>query len=315
MRRGGADLGGGLAGSRTFLWVVFVLACLSLAPACARAQNAPGLGITRVKDNVYRLTHDRHHSVFMVTDEGVFVADAVTDRAANYLMEVLQQRFGVPVRYLAYSHNHVDHIRGASVLTAAGRGGGGRVTVIAHEDAAEDIAMTKLPVPAPDVTFPDALSVRLGDSSVQLRYHGPNNGRGSVSMRFLPANVLFVVDWIVLGRMPYKELPGYDIHGMIRSTRVILDGPPFDRFVGGHGAMGDRSDVERYLQYLEDLYAAVRDGMLRGESLKTLQRTVRLDAYQDLPMYEEWLPLNVKGVHRMLLDMSYLNLHPDISRE
>ena len=62
----------------------------------------------------------------------------------------------------------------------------------------------------------------LGDSSVELKYHGTNNGRGNVSMRFMPANVMYVVDWIVIGRMPYKDLIGYDINGMIHSPKLIL---------------------------------------------------------------------------------------------
>ncbi len=38
-----------------------------------------------------------------------------------------------------------------------------------------------------------------------------------------PEKVLFVVDWIVLGRMPWKKLWSYDIQGMINSTRDALN--------------------------------------------------------------------------------------------
>jgi hypothetical protein len=164
----------------------------------------------------------------------------------------------------------------------------------------------------PDLTFRDTLVVRLGDSRVEMRYHGPNNGRGSVSMRFMPANVLYVVDWIVVGRMPYKNLPGYDIHGMIRSTREVLDSVPFDMFIGGHADAGTRADVVRYLGYLEALYAAVRGGMLKGRTLATLQAEIKLPAYSDLRMYEDWLPLNVAGVCNPLVEMSYFNFRSDI---
>ena len=112
--------------------------------------------------------------------------------------------------------------------------------------------------------------------------------------------------------MPYKDLPGYDIHGMIRSTREVLDQAPFELFIGGHADAGGRADVARYLGYLEALYTAVRDGMLDGKTLATLQAEVRLDAYSDLRMYEAWLPLNVAGVYRTLIDMSYFNFRPDI---
>jgi hypothetical protein len=187
--------------------------------------------------------------------------------------------------------------------------------VVAHSYAAEDIIWTHVPTAVPNLTFQEELTVKLDDSRVELRYHGPNNGRGSISMRFLPANVLYVVDWIVIGRMPYRDLLGYDIHGMIRSTREVLAGNPFDLFVGGHADTGTRKDVKRYLGYLEALYAAVRDGMLAGKTLKTLQAEIRLPDYADLRMYEEWLPLNVAGVYKTLVEMSYFNFRPDIDVE
>jgi len=115
----------------------------------------------------------------------------------------------------------------------------------------------------------------------------------------------------VLGRMPYKDLPGYDIHGMIASTQAVLEGPRFDLFIGGHGEAGTRADVKRYLAYLEALYGAVRDGMLAGKTKAELQDEIRLPKYSDLRMYEEWLPMNVAGVYDTLMDMSYFHARPD----
>jgi glyoxylase-like metal-dependent hydrolase (beta-lactamase superfamily II) len=273
-------------------------------PSGAQAEDR--YAIEPVAGGVYRFSAGPYHSVFAVGSEGIFVADPIDRDAAAYLKNELARRFDVPIRYLAYSHNHPDHVLGGDVLD------GDAVTVIAHEAAAADIERTRLPTARPELTFEQALTVDLGDRRIELRYHGPNNGRGSISMRFLPERVLHVVDWIVIGRMPYKDLPGYDIEGMIRSTRAVLDGPGFDRFVGGHGEMGDRRDVERYLAYLEALYEAVLEGMLAGQPLSTLKETIRLSEYEDLRMYEQWLPLNVAGVHRTLEDMSYISLRPDI---
>tara|TARA_R100001530_G_scaffold70594_1_gene50018 strand:- start:362 stop:748 length:387 start_codon:yes stop_codon:yes gene_type:complete len=126
-------------------------------------------------------------------------------------------------------------------------------------------------------------------------------------MRFMPENVLFVADWIVLGRMPYETLPGYDIHGMINSTQQVLKEQPFDVFVGAHADMGSRKDVVRYLNYLEALYAEVRDGMLAGKSLETLQQDIKLDEFSDLKMYDQWLPQNIEGVYKTLIEQSYFD--------
>ncbi len=294
---------------RESIRMMCLLLFLSLVSPLAGAGESPDYRIEHMKGNVYRFTAGHYRAVFMVTDEGLFLTDPIDRAAASWLRKALRDRFDVPIRYLAYSHNHVDHILGGDVLADRS------VSVIAHEYAAEDIEWTRVPTAAPNLTFEDNLTVQLGDNRVELRYHGPNNGRGSVSMRFLPANVLYVVDWIVVGRMPYKDLPGYDIHGMIRSTREVLAEVPFDLFIGGHAETGTREDVERYLRYLEALYARVRDGMLAGKDLETLQNQVRLPEYADLRMYEDWLPLNVAGVYRTLMDASYFDLRGDLDAD
>ncbi|WP_309386856.1 MBL fold metallo-hydrolase [Cerasicoccus frondis] len=269
-------------------------------------QAADHYQIVQAKDNVYRFTAGHYHATFMVTDEGIFVADPINQEAATWLSAELKQRFDVPVRYLAYSHSHVDHTLGGEELANNG------VTVIAHELAAQDLLNVRAPTAEPDITFNDELTVQLGDSWVEMRYYGVNNGRGSVSFRYMPANVLFVVDWIIVGRMPYKNLLGYDIQGMINSTQTVLNEPAFDLFIGGHADMGSREDVVFYLGYLQALYAAVRDGMLQGKDLETLQTEIKLPDYANLRMYDEWLPDNIAGVYTTLRDVSYFNFRPDI---
>jgi len=278
-----------------FLIVVQVFSAIS-------SRAADSYQISQIKDNIYRFSTGHYHSVFMVTEAGILVTDPINPAAAKYLKSTLAERFEVPIKFMVYSHNHVDHTSGGDVIANEG------VQVIAHEYAAQDLAWTRASTALPDVTFKDALTIDLGNSQVQLRYHGPNNGRGSISMRFMPANVVHVVDWIVLGRMPYQDLPGYDIHGMIHSTREILAAEDFDVFVGGHAETGTRADVVAYLGYLEALYEAVRDGMLAGKSLERLQAEISLPDYQHLTMYDEWLPLNIAGVYRMFNDMSYFNM-------
>ncbi|MBH94681.1 MULTISPECIES: MBL fold metallo-hydrolase [Idiomarina] len=265
------------------------------------AVMAADYSIEKVKGNVYRFSAGHYHSVFMVTQQGIFVTDPINKEAAQYLKQELAKRFDQPIRYLAYSHNHVDHTLGGDVIAQQA------VEVIAHKYADQDLRWTKAPTALPTITFSDELTVKLGEHSVQMKYYGSNNGRGSVSMRFMPENVLFVADWIVLGRMPYETLPGYDIHGMINSTQQVLKEQPFDVFVGAHADMGSRKDVVRYLNYLEALYAEVRDGMLAGKSLETLQQDIKLDEFSDLKMYDQWLPQNIEGVYKTLIEQSYFD--------
>ena len=260
-----------------------------------------------VRDNVYRFSNGHYHSICMVTNEGIVVTDPINAEIAAWLRQELSHRFSQPIRFVIYSHNHPDHVYGGESFDD------GKAQFVAHRLAREDLMRTKARTRIPNIVFNDEMTLYLGDSRVRLRYHGPNNGRGSISMLFEPAGVLHVVDWITLGRLPWKDLQGYDINGMIDSTREVL-AMDFAVFVGGHGDIGDKKDVRRYIGYLEALYGEVRDGMLAGMDLPTLQRRIRLEDYSDLKMHREWVSSNVEGVYRMLSDQSYLHMRPEAKR-
>ncbi len=277
-----------------------LLVCLICIPALPQDYQ-----IDSIRGNVYRFKAGNYRSVFMTTDAGIIVTDPISKEAATWLKGELAQRFNKPVRLVIYSHNHPDHVYGGEVFDGEG------VDFVSHQLAREDLVQTKAQTRIPNLVFNDEMVLYLGESQVGLRYHGTNNGRGSISMLFEPAGVLHVVDWIVLGRMPYKDLQGYDIQGMINSTREVLD-MDFEVLVGGHAEVGTKEDVERYLGYLEALYDSVLEGIRAGKDLATLQNEIRLDDYSDLAMYEEWLPLNIKGVYQTLVDESYLLIRPDV---
>jgi len=283
--------------------LTFLIASLCL-PGLLSAQE---FSIDPIKDNIYRFTSENHRSVYMVTDEGILITDPITTESAEWLKAELAKRHpGLPIRYMIYSHSHPDHAYGGEVFEEP--------VLIAHELTREDLVLTQAETRIPDVVFEDSLTVHLGDSSVELFYLGPNNGSGNVAMLFHPSEVLFVVDWITLGRLPYKNLMGYDIRGMIHSTREVLK-MDFDTFVGGHAKEGTKEDVVRYLSYLEQLYGAVLQGMRDGKSLTQLKEEIRLDEFDDLLMYDEWFALNVEGVYRMLKMDAYLYMRPEIPPE
>ena len=273
---------------------------------CAEPANYK---VENIKDNVYRFSAGHYHSAFMIVDNLALVTDPINSDAAKYLKSYIKKTFNADIKYMLYSHSHVDHAMGGHELID------NNTTVVAHQFSAEDLKLNKVPTALPDLTFTDTLKVNLGDSYVQLKYYGPNNGRGNVSMRFMPANVLYVVDWIVLGRMPYKNLIGYDINGMLHSTKAVLNEPTFAAFIGGHADTGNRDDVVSYLHYIQDLHTAVRDGMLKGKNLATLQKEISLPQYSHLKMYQQWLPLNIEGVYNNLVEMGYFNFRTDINAQ
>ena len=86
------------------------------APALAQ-PGAPELQITQVTGDLYRFRFGGASGVFLVTTEGIIVADPVSTPAATRLKAELDRRYpAAPVRYVIYTHHHFDHAEGGAVF-------------------------------------------------------------------------------------------------------------------------------------------------------------------------------------------------------
>ena len=96
--------------------VVSALIAPLLLASNAFAQDEPRRTITEIADGVYRATNNNHGTVFMVTDDGIVLADPINPDFSSWLRGELDSRFGVPVRYVVYSHHHWDHASGGGAF-------------------------------------------------------------------------------------------------------------------------------------------------------------------------------------------------------
>ena len=109
------------------------LATLVTAASTANAQEAgaqnapPEREITNVTGDLYRFRQIRHIGMFLVTPEGIIVVDPTNSELSGWLKEQLDERFGLPVRYVIYSHSHNDHASGGEAFADT-------ATFIGHEN-------------------------------------------------------------------------------------------------------------------------------------------------------------------------------------
>lgn len=135
----------------TILIGVFVASLLGVA-GVATAQDGAKRTITKIKGDLYRFQNNFHYSVFLVTPDGIIATDPINADAARWLKAELKKRFDKPIRYLIYSHDHVDHIAGGEVFADT-------ALVVAHENAKMDIISEQRPTAVPDLTFPDQMTI------------------------------------------------------------------------------------------------------------------------------------------------------------
>jgi len=104
--------------------------CFITLPLAAQDDQTPTFptrnAIIPITGDLYRATSGAWHSIFLVTNDGIILADPLNVEFATWLKAELADRFDVPVRYLIYSHSHFDHAAGGAVFADT-------ATIIGHE--------------------------------------------------------------------------------------------------------------------------------------------------------------------------------------
>ncbi len=83
--------------------------------APVQAQFIPGLSKTETEDfgnGLYAFRYNAYRNIFIVTDDGVIATDPLDVKAAEALRQEIAKITDKPVKYVAYSHSHWDHITG-----------------------------------------------------------------------------------------------------------------------------------------------------------------------------------------------------------
>ena len=275
---------------------------LAVALSLATAMGVAAQGnyeTTEIADGVYQFRWIAHNAMFVTTDAGVVAFDPIEVDAARQLAAEIQRTApGSPLAAIVYSHSDADHATGAGALMEAmGQTG---VPIIAQERAVAPIeARGSADQPVPNVTFADKLRFQVGGRWIELHYLGPSH-TDNIAVPFIPdAGVAFAVDFVSNDRPGYQDLATWYFPEAFDAVSGLL-GIPFETVVFGHGPPGDRASIQRQIAYYDDLRTAVRDAVAAGWTEEQAAERIRLDAYSAWGNYEQWFPLNVRGVYRWL---------------
>lgn len=248
--------------------------------------------ITKIAGDLYRFQNKFHFSVFLVTPDGIIVTDPIDADTARWLKQELNTRFGVPVKYLVYSHDHRDHIAGGEVFAPG-------ATVVAHEKARAIIIGENRPTAVPDLTFSDRMTITLGGKTVELVYLGKSHSDNMIVMRFPEERALFTVDFISVNRLPYMNLNDAYFPEWIEAVEKV-EAMDFDILVPGHGPLGTKADATAHREYLQALYDRVLAAARAGQSLEEMKSSITLEEFKGFGMYDKWRELNIEGMYNQV---------------
>lgn len=284
------------------LAVLLVVALLPSAAAAQQGQKPPVRAITQVAGDLYRVQNNQHYTVFLVTPDGIILADPISADLAAWLKAQLAERFpNRPVRYVLYSHHHQDHASGAAVFTDTAE-------VVGHENFAAAVKAAApqdaryAQVMLPESTYRDRRTITLGGKRVDLIHPGRMGHASDFTILHFPAErAVFVVDYVAVRTVPGSNTlqNGAPIAEYVNAIRAV-EALDFDVAVPGHGPIGKKSDVADHRQYFERLAERVSAAVKAGRSLADVQKAQIMGEYKAWIEYDEDNDINIANAYKTL---------------
>jgi glyoxylase-like metal-dependent hydrolase (beta-lactamase superfamily II) len=270
------------------------LLAIVAAPALAQQPPRPPIETTKVEgaDNVYIFRNGNHQAMFIVTKDGVIATDPVAygrPTGGQAYVDAIKKVTDRPIKYLIYSHHHFDHIAGGKAFKDAG------AKIIAHKRAKERLAVLKDPhTPMPDEVVSDkGRTIKLGGTTLELKYVGPNHSDSTLVFRLPKEKLLFVVDLIPVGSMPARGMIDfYPLESEASIKKIIA--MDWERMIPGHpapgGRLGNKQDAQNMLTLLQEASAEMKKLGQDGKCWDTAEKEFKLPKYESWPGYAAGLP-------------------------
>jgi cyclase len=233
-----------------------------LAQMRAAGASTP-IKTTKLYDNIWLLQGAGGNMAVQTGKDGIVLIDSSFATAVPHIREAIAAVSTDAPHALVNTHWHVDHVDGNEGMHAAG------YHVIAHEKTKErmsqpaEMKLMHFSLPAypegalPSTTFADSMKHDHNGDSVALVHYDPAHTDTDIYIHFQNADVLHVGDIFFNKMYPFiDEGSGGSIGGTIAAAQKSLPlAGDKTRIIPGHGPLGDKADLKKYI----DMLSAVRD--------------------------------------------------------
>jgi len=244
--------------------------------------------VQKVAGTVYMLEGLGGNIGASVGDDGIVIVDDEFLPLADKIEAALKGITDKPVKFVLNTHWHGDHTGGNPHF-------GEKAPIIAQDNVRKRLESggksrfgTTPPAPKaalPVITFDSDVSVHLNGEDIRA-IHFPNGHTDGDSVIFFPkANVVHMGDDFFNGGMfPFIDLDsGGSVQGMIAGDEKVLSEVPDDvKIIPGHGPLGTKDDLRKFIAMLKETSAAVQAGIKQGKNLDQLKKEkvlAKWDAY------------------------------------
>lgn len=260
---------------KAFFRIICVL-FLSINSIYAQSESESNIEVTKIKDDFYKLTSKipyESNFVAYVTHNGVLLVDAGQRQTGPELKNVLQTiaKGNSQVKYLINSHAHIDHTGGNLCLSE-------ETVIVGTESLRSTLrdysyVLYEFPDKAlPSITFTDSMTIYFGDEMIRLIAVPGSHDKTDILVHFTKAGIVYMSD-ISYG-MYFPSIDSYtgNLLNYPKVIKQILKMIPEDvTIISGHGKDCSFEDIKNYGEMLEIAANRVKEGMLDGKDIKTLQ--------------------------------------------
>ena len=76
--------------------------------------------IEKISNNLYAFRYTFYRNIILIGDDGIILTDPLTPEAASILNKEIKKISNKPIKYVAYSHSHWDHVSGGQIFKDQG---------------------------------------------------------------------------------------------------------------------------------------------------------------------------------------------------
>ncbi len=197
--------------------------------------------------------------------DGLLLIDDQYAPLAKKIAATLSELSDKAPSYIINTHYHGDHT-GSNAYFHEHQG----ATIFAHENvrirlASDDNAESaSLPV----VTYQDGIKFHMNGETIHVFYLAEGHTDGDSAVWFEQPDVLHTGDLFFKDMFPYIDLgAGGSVPGYIQSVETLLSKIDDDtKVIPGHGVLGNKADLQRFVNMIKETYAYVQASKKKGMS-------------------------------------------------
>ncbi|WP_163836292.1 MBL fold metallo-hydrolase [Spartinivicinus ruber] len=281
------------------LSIIVLALSLAITTALAEQQLVADTEIEKIENGLYHFRDSGYSSLIVIGKDSVLVTDPGFNERAIRMRSEISKLTASPVRYVALTHEHYDHVGGTRIF--------GEAKVACASGCSDFFKMSALmDVPEVSLSFDDELRLDVGGVLVRMVHVAPGDGMGTAFIHVPTEGVIFSADMYMPREFTFAKFKeGTNYVGALLNLEAMAALKPryaITAHAPGNTVKSLRENAKMYRK-LHDLVLTEYQKVMDKKSgavkpgiplLFELPNVIRMDEYKDWKNYDKYFPAYVR---------------------